>query len=165
MARQLLVREMLCENIFAVDCTCLVMHLLSNGQSGKRYPDWLCTSALFCSLLSLFKTLESQLKQPSRGSVACRVDRATLTFPQSCSCSCCRRWTPCWPAGSSCSASPRPGPSLCYAGWCCATSFLLLLSERPRQKEREGEIINKGASSTKELCDRVLTGDCGLLSA
>lgn len=55
------------------------------------------------------------------------VGARLLTFPRSCSCSCCRPWTPGWPAESSCSSSPPPGPSPCSSGSCCATSCLLLL--------------------------------------
>lgn len=68
-----------------------------------------------------------------------------LTFPRSCSCSCCRLWTPCWPAESSCSSSPPPGPSLCSSESCCVTSFLLLLhaqthmKREKRRRERKGQ--------------------------
>lgn len=68
------------------------------------------------------------------------VSACLLTFPRSCSCSCCRLWTPGWPAESSCSSSPPPGPSLYSSGSCCVTSYLLLLStEANTQRKREGE--------------------------
>lgn len=65
--------------------------------------------------------------------------KCLLTFPLSCSCSCCRPWTPGSPGGSSCFASPPPGPSPCSSGSCYAISCLLLLVARsePQNWERE----------------------------
>lgn len=67
-----------------------------------------------------------------------------LTFPRSCSCSCCRLWTPCWPAESSCSSSPPPGPSLCSSESCCVTSFLLLLHAQTHMKREKRRRERKG---------------------
>lgn len=79
--------------------------------------------------------------------VCSEYESCVLTFPRSCSCSCCRLWTPGWPAESSCSSSPPPGPSPCSSGSCCVTSYLLLLhaqshmrrEERWRERERKSD--------------------------
>lgn len=84
-----------------------------------------------------------------------------LTFPRSCSCSCCRLWTPCWPAESSCSSSPLPGPSLCSSESCCVTSFLLLLhaqthmKREKRRRERRGD-KRLSVHDTEWLCDSAI---------
>lgn len=58
-------------------------------------------------------------------------ERALLTSPQSCSCSCCRCWTLCW-AGGSCSwSAPLPCRSLCSSGWVHPSpSYFSPLNER-----------------------------------
>lgn len=63
----------------------------------------------------------------------CASQVASLTFLRSCSCSCCRRWTPGSPGGSSSSSSPRPGLFLCFSAPCSAASYLLPLH---RQKTK-----------------------------
>lgn len=63
---------------------------------------------------------------------------ASLTFLQSCSCSCCRPWTPGWPAGSSSSSSPPPGRFPCFSGQCSGAFYPLLLQ---RQKPEAIRIL------------------------
>ena len=74
-----------------------------------------------------------QKKRRAKQPVRCGL----LTFPLSCSCSCCRLWTPGSPGGSSCCASPPPALSLCSSGSCCVTSYLLLLDARSDTQKRE----------------------------
>lgn len=55
-----------------------------------------------------------------------------LTFRQSCLSWCCRRSSPCCPAVSLGSSSPRRCRSLCSVGWCCEASS----SRRLKKKQR-----------------------------
>lgn len=55
---------------------------------------------------------------------------APLTFPPSCSCSCCRPWIPGWPAGSSSSSSPLPARFRCFSEQCSVIFYLLLLQRQ-----------------------------------
>lgn len=83
----------------------------------------------------------------------CASRPASLTSPLSYSCSCCHLWTLGWPAESSSSSFPQPGPSLYFFGQCSGAFYLLLLK---RQKTK-GMIALLSPSGDKK-CQPTLWG-------
>lgn len=111
------------------------------GAKSKSRPSWrhggspIFAGSEFCK--SDFNSLES-----------CSEQGSLLTLPPSCSCSCCRCWTPCW-AGGSCSGSvPRLCRSRCSSEWERPSPSYSSLLEDKREKTIEISLMARRSTKT-----------------
>lgn len=98
--------------------------------------------------------------------------RGLLTSPQSCSCSCCRCWTPCSAADSCSSSAPRPCQSLCSFEWArLSPSYFCPLDEREgkhRYVSARDSWLNKHVPRTAKLLKcflHLVVFPCPIMSA